>query len=56
MTKLDRTMVLSLVTVMCLIVLGASELLKLENTSIVSGFGFAVSGIAAIVSAFHKGR
>lgn len=56
MNKLNRTMILSLVTVMCLISLGTSELLKLESTLVISGFGFIVTGIFTIISAFHKGR
>jgi len=56
MDRLDRTMILTLLTVMCLIGTGLSELADLDDTMFISFFGFMSFGIATIVSAFYKGE
>jgi hypothetical protein len=52
MSKLDRTLTLTLLTVLCIMGLGAGELLELYAVILVSIVGFVIFGAGVLFSAF----
>jgi len=55
MDGLDRTMTLAMLTMVCLIGIGVSDLAKLDTALAASSLGFVIFGIAALASAFYVG-
>lgn len=52
MDKADRTMILAILTMLCLTGVGVSEVLKLDATVALTGVGFCAFGIGTFISVF----
>jgi len=54
MYKLDRTMILALLTVLSVLGAGCAEAASLADTAFFCSFGFVVFGIATLIAAFYN--
>ena len=51
---MDRTKTLAMLTIVCLIGTGISEIADLDDTIVICFFGFLAFGVSTIVAAFYK--